>query len=234
MNFKKKILCPKVIFLICVLSFFYASFVNSEETNIKTPEISDQKKLDNFLLLGTVLEPNPNLSIAIIKNKHSQIQKIYTAGDKFLNYRIASILRGRVVLLKDNKVFLMNFPLGAELEPITRISEDKKLINLDILLKKIPDLNALMEQGLVIPHIESGKITGLKIVRIKDRILAKMAGLREGDVLVSVNGSQLDSVQKSLTLYKDLRGQEKIDLGIKRGHTNKEITYYVNRVQNKL
>jgi len=174
------------------------------------------------------------MSIAIIKNKHSQTQSIYRAGDKFLNFRIANILRGKVALLQEHKVFLLDFPLGRELEPITRISENQKLINRDILLKKIPDLNTLMQQGLVLPCIESGKITGLKIVKIKDKILAKMAGLQEGDVLTSVNGSELNSVQKSLTLYENMRGQEKFDLKIKRGSINKEITYYVNRMQNKL
>lgn len=212
----------RIILLIGILLFSLSEPASSQERTAKN-------ELLDFEVAGTVLESRLGESVAVIKNIRAKTQAAYKISDKILDYKVVNILRGRVALLRKGKIYYLDFPLGSVSEPITVISEDKRIIDRGALTKKIPSLNALMEQGMVIPHIESGKITGLKIAKIKDKALAKMAGLSEGDILTSVNGQRLNSLQGALEAYRNTREEEKIDLEIKRNNKNRKLTYYINQ-----
>ena len=181
-----------------------------------------------FRLMGTVIEKDQERSIAVIKETTSEKQANYKIGDKISDYQIIKILRGRLVLLKNGRLSLLDFPLGSEAEPIIVVSSDERIVNRSALAKKLPGLNAAMEQAFVLPNITSGKIDGFKIVKIKDRALAKMAGLKEKDVIRSVNGKSLNSLLKPLEIYHEVHSKEKIDVEIKRGDEIKNLVYYMN------
>ena len=181
-----------------------------------------------FKLLGTILESDQTKSIAVIRNMRSAKQGAYKVGDKILGYQIVKIMRGKVILLKDGRITLLELPLCSEVEPITVVSSDKMIIHRSVLAKKIPDLNTAIAQVVPIPYIESGKIMGLKIAKPKDKALLEMAGLKEGDIATKINGERIESMQKALELYCKLKNQDKIDLEIKRGIITKTLTYHIN------
>lgn len=181
-----------------------------------------------FKLLGTILESDSRGSIAIIKDINSKKQCNYRVGDKISDYQIAKITRGAVTLLKNGKIFLLDFPLGSEAEPVITVSAEERIVNLASLTEKISDLNMVMSHALVIPHIESGKIKGFKIMQVKNNSLVKLTGLKEGDIITKINGQSLDSLRKPIEMYQHLRNQEKIDLEITRGRDIKNLIYYFN------
>ncbi len=181
-----------------------------------------------FKLLGTILESDRTKSIVVIRDLSSTKQGSYKIGEKILGYQIVGIMRGKAILLKEGKITLLELPLGSEVEPITVVSSDKRIIHRSVLAKKIPDLNAAIAQVVPIPYIESGKIIGLKITKLKDKSLIDLAGLEEGDIATRINGERIDSIQKVLDLYHNSKDQEKIDLEIKRGKVIKTLTYYIN------
>ena len=183
---------------------------------------------DSFKLLGTILESNPGNSFAVIKDSDSERQGIYKIGNKVLGYQIAKILRGQVILLRNGKTFILNFPLGSEVEPIVTVSEDKRIINRNAVSKKVPDLNAAFKQVVPIPFIESGKIIGIKVTNIKDKSLAMKAGIKEGDVIISINDRNIGSMRNALKIIQEMRGQEKFDIVVKRGNDIKNLIYYLN------
>lgn len=222
---------------ILLVSIILASLLECARSDTKEPakaginiakDITD-KELLSLELLGTVIESDSTKSIAVIKNLHSKTQGAYKVQDKILGYQIADILRGRVVLLRNGKIHFLDFPLGSKLEPIAVISSEKKIINRNAFAEKIPDLNSLMQQALIIPYVDSGKIIGLRITKIKDKPLANKAGLMEGDIVTTINGQQLDSLQKPFEIYNKMRDKERIDIEIKRANKRRNLTYYINR-----
>jgi len=187
-----------------------------------------EESLDSVKLLGTILESNPGNSFAVIKDSDSEKQGIYKIGNKVLGYQIAKILRGQVILLRNGKTFILNFPLGSEVEPIVTVSEDKRIINRNAVSKKIPDLNSAFKQAVPVPFIESGKIIGIKVTNIKDKSLAMKAGIKEGDVIISINDRNIGSMRNALKILQEMRGQEKFDIVVKRGNDIKNLIYYLN------
>jgi type II secretion system protein C len=216
MKMKRRRKYIKAILLASCLLFYLSGYVYSED-----------KAQFSFKLLGTILEPKQAKSITVIQDIRSGIQRTYKIGDKVSGYQIVKIMRGSINLLKDGKITLLELPLGG-LAPVIIVSSDERIINRAALAKKIPDLNAAITQVVPIPYIESGKIIGFKVTRLKDKALSDMAGIKEGDIATRINGQSIDSIQKVLDLYHNSKTQEKIDLEIKRGKAMKTLTYYID------
>lgn len=202
------------------------SFTPSQE---QLKDAKTQKDSLPLLLMATVLSAQANRSLAVIRDLSSQNkkQRTYRVKDKISGYQIVNISRGKVNLIKSGKSYTLVFPWGSEFDPVTVISADERVINLTALKKKIPDLLAAITQALTIPHIEHGKITGLKLAKIKDKALASKAGIEEGDVIAKINGKNVDSLRKSLEIYQDIRKQDTIKLELKRGDKVENLTYYM-------
>jgi len=225
MNFRLSYL--KVLIVIFIGSIVFVSKISATQNQSESQEeiITSNSSLR---LLGTIMESDPTKSIAVIKNLFSQRQGIYKVTDKILDYQIIKIMRGRIALLRDGKIYILNFPLGGEVEPIIVVSSDKRIVNYNALTKKIPDLNVAMKQAIPIPYIESGKITGLKITKVKDKALIETAGLKEEDIVMSINGKKLDSLQRALEIYHNFLGnKDRADIEIRRGNEIKKLTYYI-------
>lgn len=179
-------------------------------------------------LLGTIIEPDLEKSAAVIVNQLSHKQGVYKVSDKVIDYQIVKIARGKVTFLKDAKLYVLSFVLGSEAAPVIAVSDDKMIINRQALLKKIPDLITALQQAIPLPHIEKGKIIGLKLTHFKDKELAKSVGIKEGDVLTKINGAKIDSITNALNVYQQVKNQDKIQVEIKRGAKSQSLTYYIN------
>jgi type II secretion system protein C len=178
-----------------------------------------------FKLLATVIEPALDKSTCVIMNLETKKQISCRLLDKIEGYQIVKIIRGSVKLLKDGKLYALDFPLGNENKGI---SYDAITINRQDILKKISEPSVLLTQGMPIPCIESGKIIGFKIPGLKDKALLEMAGLAEGDIATKVNGERLNSIPKAIELYNKYKNQNEINLEVKRGDITKSFTYFIN------
>jgi len=64
---------------------------------------------------------------------------------------------------------------------------------------------------------KEGNLRGFRLSPGKNRALFRQLGLRPGDVVTSVNGIQLDSPAKGLSVMSELQGAESINLTVLRG-----------------
>ncbi len=184
--------------------------------------------LDSVKLLGTIVESDSTRSLAVIKNKSSEQLEFYKIGDKLLGYQVARILRGEIVLLKNGKAISLSFSAGNESQPFVEVSSDVRIVNLAAASKKVPDINTAFQQAIPLPVITSGKITGLRVTNVKDKSLAAQAGIKEGDVVLSVNNQNVDSIQKALATIHQIQDEQKVNVQVKRGNEIKNLIYYVN------
>jgi len=74
----------------------------------------------------------------------------------------------------------------------------------------------LLKQARAVPVMESGQTTGFRIMMVKPRSLIAELGLRRGDVLKNVNGLALDSPEKALQVFAQLRQAKQIKIGLER------------------
>jgi len=203
-------------YLMLIIIFALASTLNAQ----MLPEL-------NLNLLGTLIESDPMKSVAILEDIATHQQKTFKAGDDINEYKIVRIGRGEISLLKEGKVDKVEFPLGSVDQAVISVSDHEKIIDVKELNKIVPDLNTAIKQAFAVPNFESGKITGFKIAKIKDKELAQKVGIAEGDIVLGINEYKLDSVKTPFKIYNNLRNAPELNIQIKRNGAIKDLVYYL-------
>ena len=159
-------------------------------------------------------------------------QKLYQEGDTVLSARIEEIYRDKIVLSVDGdrQVLALEKYKGAQAgrRRAQRPSSKKpvrysKTIQHDVIETAFNNLNTVMKQAVIRPHRK-----GMYISRIRNKSIFQKLGLRNGDVIVGVNGERLTTVDDALGLYYSLKNGSKVVLDIERRNRPVKITYAIN------
>jgi general secretion pathway protein C len=121
--------------------------------------------------------------------------------------------------LNDRKAGLSDEELD---EGIEKISDTKFNIQRSIVDKVLANQGSIMKTARVIPHEENGRVVGLKLYGIRRTSLLGRLGIRNGDMLRTINGFDMTSPDTALEAYSRLRTADALTLAVKR--QNKEMT----------
>jgi general secretion pathway protein C len=186
----------------------------------------------NLKLLGTVTG-DQDKAFAVIQNSQGRQQQLYRIGDTIQKATLKMILREKVVLHVGGKDEIL------EIEKIetkqTRRSSRKygatDSRNITVKRSKIKasvkNINKLMQQARVRPHFTNGKADGLSLTGIKPNSIFHDMGLKSGDIITSVNGNNIESVEDMLKFYQSLQTAESVNLKLKRRGRMKTIDYNI-------
>ncbi len=111
-------------------------------------------------------------------------------------------------------------------EGIEKLSDTRFNIQRSVVDKVLANQGALMKAARVIPHEENGRVVGVKLYGIRRTSLLGRLGVRNGDMLRTINGFDMTSPDTALQAYSRLRTADKLTLAIKR--QNKEMTIEYN------
>jgi type II secretory pathway component PulC len=67
-----------------------------------------------------------------------------------------------------------------------------------------------------VPAVRDGETKGYKFYGIRPGSLPKLLGIKNGDLLTSVNGHQLESLDQAMDLYNKLRRASHLSVTIER------------------
>lgn len=195
----------------------------------------------NVDLLGTLVSNKPDWSLATIRvDGTSKLVRVgVLVGEKAEVVEIASryiILQAgtntQVVRLWDAKV--ADKP-GAKKPPVTAAagpaaapaSDDfakgvKKTgtydyqIDRNMLEENLQDLSKLGMQARIVPNYEGGRYAGFRLVGVRPDSLYKAIGLQSGDLIKRINGNEIDTPNKAIELFEQLRSSAAINLDVER------------------
>ena len=74
----------------------------------------------------------------------------------------------------------------------------------------------LTKQARIVPAVRDGETKGYKFYGIRPGSLPKLLGIKNGDLLTSVNGHQLESLDQAMDLYNKLRRASHLSVTIER------------------
>lgn len=109
---------------------------------------------------------------------------------------------------------------------IEKISDTKYTIQRSIVDKVLANQGSIMKTARVIPHEEDGRVVGMKLYGIRRTSLLGKLGIRNGDMLRTINGFDMTSPDTALEAYTRLRTADALSLAVKR--QNKEMTIEYN------
>ncbi|MBU1429567.1 PDZ domain-containing protein [Myxococcota bacterium] len=100
---------------------------------------------------------------------------------------------------------------GIQVKEDGRVQVDKGMLD-----EQLEKLDVLAQQARVTPFYKNGKQQGFKVARVKRGSLYEHLGLQRGDVLLGVNGQDLTSPNKALSLLDQLGTARDVTVNIER------------------
>lgn len=192
-------------------------------------------------LWGTVASDNQENSFAIIEDESKRKQFIYKTNDTVQNATVKMILEDKVVLSVSgsDEVLQLQKRTGSSSTSTrstttsvrttgttssvqtTRISLRRTQVE-----SAMENLSELMTQVTVEYQNKDG-VEGLALSNIKPNSLFRRMGLRNGDVLVAVEGQPLTSADQALQLYENLKTSDSASVEINRRGRSRIIQYRI-------
>lgn len=90
------------------------------------------------------------------------------------------------------------------------------------------NLNALLKTARMVPKIENGETVGFTIVNIQRGTFLDLLGLKVGDVLVQINQVELNSPEKALQIFQQVREANNLSLGLLRNGSRQTFEYTID------
>jgi general secretion pathway protein C len=112
---------------------------------------------------------------------------------------------------------------------IEKISDTKFNIQRSLVDKVSANQGSLMKTARLIPHEQDGRVVGVRLYGIRRTSLLGRLGVRNGDMLRTINGFDMTSPDSALDAYTTLRSADKLTLSIRRQNNDMTIEYNKNR-----
>lgn len=210
----------------------------------QTINVDNLKETDLKLKLWGTVASEGRRAYAVIEDTKTREQSLYRTGDSIQNATLKLILRQKVVLSVNGQDEI----LGME-EPgtVKRSSVRPRVARQDTAPPRMPvsayprqltlksdqiqsaleNVDQLMEQARIRPHIEEGQPAGISITGIKPNTVFRKMRLRNGDIITGVNGAPVESVEDAMRVFGDLSSASEIQLEIKRRGRTRTLNYKI-------
>ena len=226
---------PLSDFRVIVKRNIFGSGGASEEVKAEEVQAEDIEALEptslKIALLGTVTGSRESAR-AVIEETDKRKQGLYREGDSVHEAIVRMILRGKVILGVGGRDEILTMEESARSKAekgpsSSKTTETGSVITLSHsdLKSSLSDINKLLSQALIRPHLKDGKSDGLAVSRIISGSLFAKLGLRNGDIVQRINGRPISSPDDVLSLYEDLKSGSHVSLQLTRKGKSKTIDY---------
>lgn len=99
---------------------------------------------------------------------------------------------------------------------IQKVSDTETIVERSLVNELLADPTRFIRTVRVRPYKQAGKTVGYKLRRFQANSPLALLGAQKGDIIHSVNGAELTSVDKALSAYQTLRTQNDVTFSITR------------------
>jgi len=190
------------------------------------------------LALSGTVSGNPEVARAIIKDLKTGVPDLYKIDETVAGARVESIEKDTVVLVSNGqktvlKLNMVNSDInnGAQFssdqisDKMSKAAKTDLLANNPNIQTKTGCVEALLKKAVIEPYFTDGQAKGLQITGLENIRIAKDIGLRNRDVIRSVNGHILTNKQKAYQVLKKAASQPAIDIELLRDNKTKKLSF---------
>jgi len=194
----------------------------------------------SFLRLKGTLFTRSLKPIAIIEDTRSGQVTMYELNDAVDGaFEVVSISRGEVILKGAQGECVLSLPSGTILQPqLAARAESGKWYNIQrqgntflvdeaTVASAVGRIREIMQNVRIKPSFLAGANSGITVTKLIPVGILAEAGVREGDVIRSVNGFGLNSPYQIFSAYKKLKDQRELKVDIIRDDKPAILTYKV-------
>jgi general secretion pathway protein C len=185
----------------------------------------------SLTLIGTFVTDGQE-PYAIIEDKKKQTQDMFLLGDSiFEQATLKKIHQDRVEIERLGKLEVLRLDDfgGGDSPTGDGISSngDDFVVDEAELDKGLENLPLLLTQARAVPYFKDGRSIGLRLFAIKTGSLYEKIGLKNGDILKSINGNSLADITQALKLFEQLKQERSINLVLEREKQDREFKYTI-------
>lgn len=196
-------------------------------------------------LIGSICG-DADVSRAVIEDLAKGKQGIYRVGDVIQQARITRIESDRVLLARAGKTEALRLrtTVGGEASSPSRrvrarggtrdagsairsLSPGAFQVSRSLLRSRMGGMSAILRATKFTPHVVDGKVRGLRVSGVDKIPGASLIGIRNGDVIESVNGHTLSSLPKAYQVFQKARRQSFVNVGLLRGKQRRTLSFRV-------
>ena len=185
-----------------------------------------------FTLLGVILLEDKVKSIASVLNRTENAVvtvRVKEAIDR--NTDVKEILKSKVLFYNKNTQQVeyielpkikqpislkTNQPKKASPNGIKEVSKDHLTIERSEIESILSNMNEVITQARCVPSSEGGRNIGFKCVQIVPGSIYDRIGIKNNDIVISINEERLSNPGKALQVLRGLRDRERIQVTLKR------------------
>jgi general secretion pathway protein C len=222
--------------------------IGKAPASAKTPEVDPDslaKTKLNLKLWGTVSGDIEQV-YAVIEDLQKREQNLYRIGDTIQNATVKIVMREKVVLNVEGRdeVLAMEDMSGGDSSAPMVASRGRSMnmpqpmpdsggeggqqnitLQRNMVEESFNDMNRLMTEIAISPNMEDGQANGLSLNRISPNSIFRRMGLRNGDVLMGVNGEPIQSPEDAMRMYNSIKSSSEVQVQVKRRGQERTIIY---------
>ncbi len=191
----------------------------------------------NLQLTGTIATENPRRGVAIVSDGGGP-SKVYSVGDRLAGASLHSVYLDHVLLDRNGALETVALPrqLPPGSVPTTMHrsgAEPHSVAAVDNLRRMVQQDPSILDQVMrIVPSYDNtaGKLRGFRAFPGKNRQIFSKLGLKSGDLVTAINGTQLDDPQHSQEVFNTIQTSEHATVTVERGGQKQDITLNVAQV----
>ncbi len=208
----------------------------TDTRTLSSPNAASVEEELGLKLIGAIAG-NSDTSRAVIQSKATGLALPYKIGDMVAGGAIESIECDRVVIRYAGRRKVLPLQSGAispasgrsgESKPQVAESGAKRTSAEQQPAQDRPRLSYVQQvfhKAKIEPYMQNGRTEGLKITGLEDTPLTGLFGLKNGDVVQSVNGQSLTSKQKAFQVLQKAKMQSKLQIQVLRDGKARELSF---------
>jgi type II secretion system protein C len=110
---------------------------------------------------------------------------------------------------------------------IRQVGDNRYVVDRGEVDHSIENLSTVVTQMRAVPYLKDGKSVGFRVFNIRAGSLFEHMGLKNGDVIQAVNGSQLDDPSRALALLDEVQTSDEIRIDLLRDDHPNTLTYSI-------
>lgn len=193
-----------------------------------------------LMLLGTAVGSFRE-TFALIRHTTKQEERVFRLGDMVFDAgRLAEVSKERAFIVINGKKVELLTPMSPPQSPpagqpaagsppagiaVASTGAGSFIIDQRALNAALDNPAQAMSDARLLPSQKDGKVEGFKASEVKPNGVFSMIGIKNGDVLLRLNDSPMDSPDKALQSFIALKGQNRLKLDIIRDGQPQTFNY---------
>lgn len=207
-------------------------------------------------VVGTIVHANPYRSIASLSLQGEEAPAALKVGGTLKDLaEILAVFRRRVVFrnLKSQRLEYVEIPEDPQAqarrpktvqvpkfqnkfgnEPAIQQSGNNFTVSRADVKNQLNNYQALLQTAHAVPYTDprTGEVLGFRVTRLQPGSLFQKLGIQPGDVIKGVNGDSVNSINRALEVFSNLKGNiddlDSVSLDIQRSGSDQSLNYNVN------